>query len=238
VLELSLREALQLGHNYIGTEHILLGLVREGQGVAAQVLVQRGAPLDRVRAAVTDELGHTGPGSRSSQSKRTPAADEALAVARELAGSGRIGSHHLLEALARSEDSVAGRALAQLGIDADTLATTIDEIGVEGTSDVTPDETAARRMEIRLEGAELHVVLRDDSTVELVRTITEQLGGPLRGDDPVGPPVVLWQAIVSGLEELRDRLAPTPDDTETAPSRSTIVRQAIQSRLARRRRST
>ena len=44
VLELSLREALQLGHNYIGTEHILLGLIREGEGVAAQVLVRVGAP--------------------------------------------------------------------------------------------------------------------------------------------------------------------------------------------------
>jgi ATP-dependent Clp protease ATP-binding subunit ClpA len=49
VLELSLREALQLGHNYIGTEHILLGLIREGEGVAAQVLVRFGADLDRAR---------------------------------------------------------------------------------------------------------------------------------------------------------------------------------------------
>ena len=52
VLELSLREALQLGHNYIGTEHILLGLVREGEGVAAQVLEKSGATMDRVREAV------------------------------------------------------------------------------------------------------------------------------------------------------------------------------------------
>jgi ATP-dependent Clp protease ATP-binding subunit ClpC len=52
VLELSLREALQLSHNYIGTEHILLGLAREGQGVAAQVLVKQGATLDAVRSAV------------------------------------------------------------------------------------------------------------------------------------------------------------------------------------------
>ena len=52
VLELSLREALALGHNYIGTEHILLGLLREGEGVGAQVLVQMGADLPRVRARV------------------------------------------------------------------------------------------------------------------------------------------------------------------------------------------
>jgi ATP-dependent Clp protease ATP-binding subunit ClpC len=52
VLELSLREALQLGHTYIGTEHILLGLVREGEGVAGQVLVGLGADLNRTRQLV------------------------------------------------------------------------------------------------------------------------------------------------------------------------------------------
>ena len=56
VLELSLREALQLGHNYIGTEHILLGLIREGEGVAAQVLVKLGADLNRVRQQVLQQL--------------------------------------------------------------------------------------------------------------------------------------------------------------------------------------
>jgi len=56
VLELSLREALQLGHNYIGTEHILLGLIREGEGVAAQVLEKLGADLDRVRQTVIQLL--------------------------------------------------------------------------------------------------------------------------------------------------------------------------------------
>jgi ATP-dependent Clp protease ATP-binding subunit ClpC len=61
VLELSLREALQLGHNYIGTEHILLGLIREGEGVAAQVLLNLGADLEKVRSAVIQLLsGHYG----------------------------------------------------------------------------------------------------------------------------------------------------------------------------------
>jgi ATP-dependent Clp protease ATP-binding subunit ClpC len=65
VLELSLREALQLGHNYIGTEHMLLGLVREGEGVAAQVLVQLGADLSRVRQQVIQLLsGYQSPGGK------------------------------------------------------------------------------------------------------------------------------------------------------------------------------
>jgi ATP-dependent Clp protease ATP-binding subunit ClpC len=61
VLELSLREALQIGHNYIGTEHILLGLIREGDGVAAQVLVNLGSDLNRARQQVIQLLhGHQG----------------------------------------------------------------------------------------------------------------------------------------------------------------------------------
>jgi len=59
ILELSLREALQLGHNYIGTEHIL-GLAREGEGVAAQVLVRLGADLNRVRRQVIEITSGTG----------------------------------------------------------------------------------------------------------------------------------------------------------------------------------
>ena len=75
VLELSLREALQLGHNYIGTEHILLGLIREGEGVAAQVLQKLGADLPKVRQTVIqllsgvsgDEPAQSGGGDQSSR---------------------------------------------------------------------------------------------------------------------------------------------------------------------------
>ncbi|HEX4822482.1 MAG TPA: Clp protease N-terminal domain-containing protein, partial [Acidimicrobiales bacterium] len=73
VLELSLREALQLGHNYIGTEHILLGLIREGEGVAAQVLVKLGADLSRVRQQVIQLLsGYSGPGGQQEKAGSTP----------------------------------------------------------------------------------------------------------------------------------------------------------------------
>jgi Clp amino terminal domain, pathogenicity island component len=78
VLELSLREALQLGHNYIGTEHILLGLLREGGGVAAQVLVELGAGLDQVRQQVVQLLAGYGggmpPGQAAAAAGRPPAA--------------------------------------------------------------------------------------------------------------------------------------------------------------------
>ena len=71
VLELSLREALQLGHNYIGTEHILLGLIREGEGVAAQVLTKLGADLSRVRQQVIQLLsGYSGSGDQENEGGR------------------------------------------------------------------------------------------------------------------------------------------------------------------------
>jgi len=71
VLELSLREALQLGHNYIGTEHILLGLIREGEGVAAQVLLNLGADLEKVRSAVIQLLsGHYGKQTEATEERR------------------------------------------------------------------------------------------------------------------------------------------------------------------------
>ena len=71
MLELSLREALQLGHNYIGTEHILLGLIREGEGVAAQVLTKLGADLSRVRQQVIQLLsGYSGSGEQEGEGGR------------------------------------------------------------------------------------------------------------------------------------------------------------------------
>jgi ATP-dependent Clp protease ATP-binding subunit ClpC len=236
VLELSLREALELGSNHIGTEHILLGLVREGHGVATQVLVDRGADLRRVRATLLTLVRHGGSPPATGAAERTPGGEEALSNARQLAGGGAVGTHHLLEALARSEDSLAGKVLVALGVDAEALAAKIDEIGVDGTSDITPAEAAARQMELRIEGGVAHVVLGDEASVHLVRTLIESFRGTVRGGDvAVGSLAPLWSAIVGSLEELCERMAPVADESEAARLRSTIVGRAIQSRLARRR---
>ncbi len=99
VLELSLREALQLGHNYIGTEHILLGLIREGEGVAAQVLVKLGADLSRVRQQVIQLLS----GYQGGQGK--PGEPQAAATGAGAAGkedSGDKGNSQILDQFGRN----------------------------------------------------------------------------------------------------------------------------------------
>src|SRR5438093_781767 len=122
VLELSLREALQLGHNYIGTEHILLGLIREGDGVAAQVLVKLGADLNRVRQQVIQLLhGYQGkePASAGTAAESAPSTSLVLdQFGRNLtqgAGEGAIDAASILKPmLARGELQTIG-------------ATTLDE---------------------------------------------------------------------------------------------------------------
>ena len=119
VLELSLREALQLGHNYIGTEHILLGLIREGEGVAAQVLVKLGADLSRVRQQVIQLLsGYSGAGGSGESSSSGSGSDKAGATAGGSGGDSASGSLVLdqfgrnLTQLAREKglDPVIGRS--------------------------------------------------------------------------------------------------------------------------------
>ncbi len=106
VLELSLREALQLGHNYIGTEHILLGLIREGEGVAAQVLVKLGADLSRVRQQVIQLLsgyqgpaGSTGGGSSASETGQ-PAAG--VGAGNKEGGDEKGGNSQILDQFGRN----------------------------------------------------------------------------------------------------------------------------------------
>ncbi len=92
VLELSLEEARQLGHNYIGTEHLLLGLIREGEGVAARVLENLGVDLSKVRTQVIRMLGETAEVSAGSQAGRTktPTLDEFGSNLTQMAAEGKL----------------------------------------------------------------------------------------------------------------------------------------------------
>jgi ATP-dependent Clp protease ATP-binding subunit ClpC len=139
VLELALREALHLGHNYIGTEHILLGLVREGEGVACQALVKLGANLPTVRARVLQLVAD---GTVEGAAGRVPnlspelvaVLDEARRVA-EASGEAQVMPIHLFLAAVEHPDGAANRMLETVGVDPEELRRrVVDE------SDEAPDD--------------------------------------------------------------------------------------------------
>jgi ATP-dependent Clp protease ATP-binding subunit ClpA len=142
VLEFSLREAMQLGHDYIGTEHILLGLIREGDGVAAQVLQKLGADLDRVRATVI-ELLSASPRAEGGRSRGelipwrlrfSSAAAEIVRLAHSSAldrGHELIEPTDLLTGLVVSDDPSVVEALRSWGIDLARVRERIEELATK-----------------------------------------------------------------------------------------------------------
>ena len=129
VLELSLREALQLGHNYIGTEHILLGLIHEGEGVAAKALESLGISLEAVRSQVEEIIGQ-GQQAPSGHIPFTPRAKKVLELSLREAirlGDGFIGTEHVLLGLIRTGDDVVLRTLAAFAISPDDVRRGVDE---------------------------------------------------------------------------------------------------------------
>jgi ATP-dependent Clp protease ATP-binding subunit ClpA len=202
VLELALREALQLSHNYIGTEHILLGVIREGDGVAAQVLKARAGDLLKVRMAVLD-LVPAGPPIRGlrrlrrrgsslegsepeaidavlreeSEMRTTPAAEASLGEALRLAGGQPVGSHHLLLAALADSNTAVARTLAGLGVDLDQARDALQRADVTGTSDEQPAEAGRRQMRIRVSDDRVTIEATDQAIVGLGRAALESLGG-------------------------------------------------------------
>jgi ATP-dependent Clp protease ATP-binding subunit ClpA len=205
-LELALREALQLHHGYIGTEHILLGLIREADGVAAQILRQYSADLLPIRMAVLDLVEATtaaGPvrgrrwlrrrftgdvgaapasdepgevGEERDELSTTPAADASLSEAARLAGVQPVGSHHLLLAALGDPDNAAARALAALGVDLEQARQALRTADVTGTSDEQPEEAGRRQMVIRVTDEQLTIEARDPAIVKLGRATVDALG--------------------------------------------------------------
>jgi len=190
-LELALREALTLHHTYIGTEHLLLGLIREGEGVAVQIMREHADPL-AIRLAVLDHIpaGDAGDqksavaGATAAIMRRlreatgrheltdehlpaeyavnaTPAADATLAEAARLAEGAPVGSHHLLLAALADPHSAAARAFASLGVDLDQAKEALRRADVTGTSDEAPEEAGRRQMVVQVTDGTLTIVATD-----------------------------------------------------------------------------
>src|SRR5712675_2457271 len=123
VLTLAQEEATRFNHNYIGTEHLLLGLVREGEGVAAKVLSNLGVELNRVRSAVEFIIGR---GDRPTVGEigLTPRAKKVIELAVDEArrlGHHYIGPEHLLMGLVREGEGIAAGVLESLGVNLDKV---------------------------------------------------------------------------------------------------------------------
>jgi ATP-dependent Clp protease ATP-binding subunit ClpA len=196
VLDLSMKEALELGHNYIGTEHLLLGLVREGEGVAAQVLVADGLDLSTVRKKVIELLLGFAAKNPAAPARMTPAATQLSTRAKALAGTEAVGSHHFLLATIEDDGSLGARVLASLGVTAEAVSTRIKEIGVAGTTDeIRPDPP----VKISL-GAGMSIQIDDPTLVDRLRQNLVEKG---KGEG-------LGQAVRDALEGWLDA-RPDPD---------------------------
>jgi ATP-dependent Clp protease ATP-binding subunit ClpA len=140
VIELAVDEARRLNHHYIGTEHLLLGLVREGEGIASGVLESLGVNLERVRTQTIMVLSHAGgtPAEESTE-KPTPRLTEAFGKVLQLAQEearlfqhDHVGTEHLLLGLLREGDGIAAKVLGNLGVELDKLRMAVELISWRG----------------------------------------------------------------------------------------------------------
>ena len=124
VLALAQDEAVRLNHNYIGTEHLLLGLVREGEGVAARALDSLGIELSKVRTAVEFSIGRGDSTTSSSEITLSPRAKRVIELAideTERLGHSHVGTEHLLLGLVREGEGIASGILESLGVSLERL---------------------------------------------------------------------------------------------------------------------
>jgi hypothetical protein len=163
VVVLAQEEARRLDHNWIGTEHLLLGLIHEGQGVAAKALESLGISLDAVRAQVEEIIGR-GQQAPSGHIPFTPRAKKVLELTHREAqqlGHNYIGTEHILLGLIREGDGVAARVLVALGADLNRVRQQVIQLlhGYQGKQPVpagsaTEGLTLPPAVQARLDGIE------------------------------------------------------------------------------------
>ena len=131
---------------------------------------------------------------------------------------------------------MAAKVLRELGVDPEAVAAKIDELDPETTTDANPEESAARKMEIRLVDDEVHLILRDDATVTLTKKITELADGPIHGVGPVaGLFVPLWRSTNQLLHQVQRVLEPESEDEggSTGSKLAKAVRTVLAPRFRR-----
>ncbi len=187
VVVLAQEEARMLNHNYIGTEHILLGLIHEGEGVAAKALESLGISLEAVRSQVEEIIGQ-GQAAPTGHIPFTPRAKKVLELSLREAlqlGHTYIGTEHILLGLIREGEGVAAQVLQKLGADLNRVRQTVIQL-LSGYTGTLPSETIERP-----EGEALLQLVERGRRVEfLARLLAEAL------DDPTVTPEVILHGLV------------------------------------------
>jgi ATP-dependent Clp protease ATP-binding subunit ClpC len=131
VIRLSREEALRLGHDYIGTEHLLLGIIREGEGIAVKILRNLGVDLYKLKKSVEDTVRTSGGTLTIGNIPLTKQAEKVLKITyleAKLYKSDVIGTEHLLLSLLRDDDNIAAQILHQYNVNYDTVRNELDNI--------------------------------------------------------------------------------------------------------------
>ncbi len=131
VIRLSREEALRLGHDYIGTEHLLLGVIREGEGIAVKILRNLGVDLYKLKKAIEDTVRTSGGTLTIGNIPLTKQAEKVLKITyleAKLYKSDVIGTEHLLLSLLRDDDNIAAQILHQFNIHYDVVRSELDNI--------------------------------------------------------------------------------------------------------------
>jgi ATP-dependent Clp protease ATP-binding subunit ClpC len=139
VIRLSREEALRLGHDYIGTEHLLLGIIREGEGLAVKILRNLGCDLYKLKKAIEETVRTPGGTLVMGSLPLTKQAEKVLKITyleAKLYKSDVIGTEHLLLSILRDEDNLASQILRQFGITYEAVRNELDNI-LSGKSNVT-----------------------------------------------------------------------------------------------------
>jgi ATP-dependent Clp protease ATP-binding subunit ClpC len=146
VIQFSREEALRLGHDYIGTEHLLLGLIREGEGIAVEILRNLGTDLEEIKRAVEDAVKSTGETMTIGNIPFTKRAEKILKMAyveAEKYKSDIIGTEHLLLALVKEKDGVAAQVLLNFDITYEAVREELENIlrGTPSSKEANPQRS-------------------------------------------------------------------------------------------------
>jgi ATP-dependent Clp protease ATP-binding subunit ClpA len=176
VLSLSQAEAQRFQHNYIGTEHLLLGLVREGEGVAAKVLAELGVELDRVRGAVEFIIGR---GDRivPGQIGLTPRAKKVMELAIDEArrlNHHYVGTEHILLGLVREGEGIAAGVLESLGVNLEKVRTATIQVLSNASASSTQVSWQADEIIVLTDQEVSNAQDEDDFTPALAREAGEE----------------------------------------------------------------